>query len=303
MENSLSLLLVPIVVPFPKRRFGCEGDGGYVICDGLKFSALYSYGIGNNVSFDADIANHLGISVHQYDHTIEKAPLFHEKFLFHRQGVGIATLEDGPIDTVANHILQNGDKEAEDLLLKMDIEGDEWNIFDGISPHDLVRFSCIVTELHWLTRADETAIRALRKLHATHVIAHLHGNNNSGVHPSSGIPDVVEVTWIRKDLLPSGFVQVPDTNGKYPDPKVDFPNRGDLPDLTLGWWKKPDGNRHLPPDPMPSQLPPSVPAQSSAPTSPQLRPNRETFHRSTLPRPVRTPARGSAMICMSRRIH
>ncbi|MDR2776538.1 MAG: hypothetical protein LBB17_00620 [Puniceicoccales bacterium] len=48
-------------------RIGCDHDGGYIMVDDFgKCDAAYSFGIGNDVSWDLDIAKR-GIDVFMYD--------------------------------------------------------------------------------------------------------------------------------------------------------------------------------------------------------------------------------------------
>src|SRR5579862_6742486 len=91
-------------------RLGCGGDGGYVLDDALVgIRDAISIGIGSDVSFDLDLADR-GVTVHQYDHTVEGPPATHPNFRFHRTawaaeddagGASLATmikLADSPHD-------------------------------------------------------------------------------------------------------------------------------------------------------------------------------------------------------------
>jgi hypothetical protein len=52
-------------------------------------------------------------------------------------------------------------------------------------------------------------------------ITHIHGNNYGGLIPNSDIPRVLEITFLKRALIPS-HQNSPDVT--YPIPHLDFPN-------------------------------------------------------------------------------
>src|SRR5262249_60117777 len=93
-----------------------------------------------------------------------------------------------------SEILESAELSGDDnLLLKMDIEGDEWDILDSLDPRQLLRFKQLVIEFHWMEKfVDEAwrrrALGALAKLRSEHTSIHVHGNNHGGVAVIGNVP-------------------------------------------------------------------------------------------------------------------
>lgn len=211
-------------------RVGREFDGGYVICeDAFNCRTAVSIGIGDDVSFDFALASK-GVRIMQFDHTVDSPPRDHALFSFwkrkwdERTGHNNICLSD--INTLKD---AHGTGEA---LLKFDIEGDEWTNLGLIQPSGLACYRQIVCELHGLTRLSEPsfyeAVRcALTTLLTHHCVIHAHVNNYGPIGLVSGvvIPDVVEVTLLRRDVDDLIF---------YPGPlpcDLDRPNCPSQPDI------------------------------------------------------------------------
>ena len=92
-----------------------------------------------------------------------------------------------------------------DLLLKIDIDGAEWGLFDSLQG-ELSRFRQVIVELHGLTALGdslwfERAAGVLATLRATHLPFHLHANNFGAYVIVGGVPvpDILEVSYLRRD--------------------------------------------------------------------------------------------------------
>jgi hypothetical protein len=229
-------LLRPHRVPgLNKIRVGRFFDGGYVMLDSFdNISAAYSLGINDDVSWDLDIANR-GIEVFQYDHTIEKLPREHP--LFHWSRLGISDQPDDSIglDTIANLIQKNGHEDSDNLLLKCDIEGYEWQVFANIPSDVLSKFKQIVIELHGFQRLADMKFAnlvrtALFNLSTSHRVTHVHANNFAPWASVGGVPvpSVLEVSLARLD---HGAFTVSDE--VFPTP-LDMPCHSKEADLYLG---------------------------------------------------------------------
>lgn len=205
--RTLALRYLELLSPFdvigmPKLRVGNPtGDGGYVMVDSFQgVSAAISIGVGNDVSWDLDVANR-GIQIFQYDHTVSKPPCSHPNFHFQAIGVAKSTSEDRRFRTLTRIVSEI--PEAGDLILKMDVEGAEWAT---LLKHNSIlrRFSQIVLEIHdpfsGNTLSRLRNLRTLRKLNKNHRVVHVHANNYGGVACLEGIkiPTVVEITYLRK---------------------------------------------------------------------------------------------------------
>jgi hypothetical protein len=128
----------------------------------------------------------------------------------------------------------------------MDIEGGEYPWLLQTNEEQLKKFKQIVIEFHGIsddgwnsTYADK--VKCLEKLSQTHYIVHAHGNNFAKV--IKGIPDVIELTCVNKDL----FMSVPSFNTIcLPIKNLDFPNYG-YNDIDLNIYPFVDGipNRNI----------------------------------------------------------
>src|SRR5215469_18696636 len=80
-----------------KQRFGGNADGGYVLLDDFGDAQIaISLGIGDEVSWDLDIANR-GLRVIQFDHTVDHSPQNHPNFVFNHARVVGRSQEAGDI--------------------------------------------------------------------------------------------------------------------------------------------------------------------------------------------------------------
>lgn len=216
-----------------KIRIGGMGDGGYVMLD--RFSdtkAAYSLGVGGDVSWDLAIAER-GIPVYQFDHTVDGPPASHPLFKFKKNGIG--PKDEDVFLSIDSILRRNEHMESRDLILKIDIECAEWDVFDQISVSTLSCFDQIVIEMHsflrlrehdWLARTQ----RVLGKLNRSHVAFHVHANNWGDFQIIDGVPvpDVIEISYIRRDehtIRPSSEL--------YPTP-LDAPCHPERPDIVLG---------------------------------------------------------------------
>ena len=214
------------------RRVGNPYDGGYVMaCPFSGNRVAFSLGIFKDVSWDLEIAD-AGYDVYQYDHTIKKLPVNHSRF--HWEKKGISGSNHGHFITVRQMIENSGHSDESGFLLKMDIEGSEWEVIEAAETADLCKFDQMIIELHDLLdyASRDRILRCLEKLTKDHVVIHVHANNFEKTcwKGDTLLPNALEVTLVKKDshrfhvskeLLP----------GRY-----DAPNDNALPDVFLGKW-------------------------------------------------------------------
>jgi hypothetical protein len=216
-------------------RIGRDGDGGYVVPDLLDgLEGVLSFGIGHEVSFDEWFAQR-GVPVFQYDHTVEGPPIEHPNFRFHK-------LAWGPDDTLearslAGTLRENGLESSMELLLKFDVEGDEWVALADIDEDLLGRFRIITAEFHGFDRLVESAHFArtrsvIERISRTHVSTHVHANNCCGVELVCGVPlaRLMEITFVRR-----GDVDFTPDTSTIPGP-LDHPNIAGRDDIVLTPW-------------------------------------------------------------------
>ena len=183
-------------------RLGSMGDGGYLLEQNLsKEDYCLSLGIGDNFTFDLAIS-HYCKEVWMFDHTIDAPQIQGKNVKFF--SVGIAATVQQNFTTISK-ILESIPLEN-DIILKIDIEGSEWEVLSGLTSFELVRCKQIVAEFHNLHRiADflffDSVSKSLNMLNNSHDLINFHVNNWSNIHLVKGvpIPDVVEVTYVRKE--------------------------------------------------------------------------------------------------------
>ena len=226
------------VVGCGKIRVGRDNDGGYVMLDDFAGLAVaYSLGIADDASWDKQIAG-VGLDVFQYDHTIVRPPEADTRFHWRQCRVEAVPSGDPSSVTLVEALRENGHAAGSDCLLKIDVEGAEWEIFAAIAPDLLRVFRQIVCELHGLGGAvDPTRCALMRKalinLTAYHRVVHVHGNNHAPWALIGGVavPDVLEITLARIDdrtFVPAA--------GTFPSP-LDQPNHPEHADFQLGCFR------------------------------------------------------------------
>ena len=216
-----------------KIRVGKKNDGGYVMIKPYSRNKIaYSLGICDDVSWDKQMAEE-GYVIFQYDHTIDGLPEKNESFYWKK--IGITGLEENDELKKLTTLLKNNHHEnISGMVLKMDIEGAEWDVLNSCPESVLLQFDQIVLELHNLNENEnrEKKLSAIAKLTKNHVVVHVHGNNfrQTCFCGEYVTPDVVEMTLVNKDLY------VVEKNVKsYPE-EIDQSNRPGAPDIWIGRW-------------------------------------------------------------------
>ena len=218
-------------------RVGRPFDGGYVMLDNFSadsVAAAYSFGISNDVSWDEAIAAR-AIDVFLFDHTIDGLPRQHPRFHFTKLGVtGYRSGKD--LETLGGLLKQNAHAACDNLIMKMDIEGCEWDVLSAAPADVISRFSQIVLEFHGLCPAapdpDYLAVVAvLKKINQTHQCVHVHANTNSDRLWIGDLvlPELLEVTYVRRADFQNQLV--PNTR-RFPT-EIDQPTFANMPDFEL----------------------------------------------------------------------
>jgi hypothetical protein len=223
IRDLLSCFTPCRAVGVPKIRVGRPGDGGYVMLHdfGAITSAL-SFGISDEVSWDIEIAGH-GIDIYQFDHTVEGSPVADPRFHFFRHRIG--AVADEAVDSLGSALARITAPMSDHALLKIDIEGSEWEVLDAATPEQLQRFSQIVGEFHGFSGMDDpvwraTAQQVMAKLRDQFEVVHVHGNNYLPpcVVADVAFPEAVEVTFANRALY-----HFEPTDELFPTP-LDHPN-------------------------------------------------------------------------------
>ena len=199
--RQLVSFLAPTILGMDQlKRYGSAADGGYVVpinsVSNSKF--LISGGIETNNEFEIELAN-LGIIGIQVDNSIDSPPKTHKNLSFTRATLG------GDSGVLIDDLLRTFDPASQGVL-KLDIEGSEYETLSEIK--SFKRFTSIILELHNLHKiADDQFWNVfkiiLEKFSQDHSVVFLAPNNCCGFSIIGGvpIPNVLEVTWARNDLI------------------------------------------------------------------------------------------------------
>jgi hypothetical protein len=218
---------------FAKARFGSPNDGGYILIDDFdQIDAAFSFGIEQNASWDVCVADR-GVPVYQFDHTIDTAPVTRDDLIFFKKRI-VAQPAPG-CETINDLVAQHGRTGSASLILKIDIEHDEWPVFDATSVTALSCFSQIVCEFHGFgfmidPQWNERARRVLEKITGQFGVVHVHANNHCGLNSvaNTPVPEVLEITFANRSRY-----RLAPTDEIFPGP-LDAPNHPYLPDIRLG---------------------------------------------------------------------
>lgn len=184
-----------------KIRLGINSDGGYILIDNFdNIKVAYSLGISNEISFDKALADR-NIDIFMYDHTITKLP--YENPRFHWKKIGLTGKKDSNknLKTLEEVIIENNHLYETNMILKLDIESQEWGVFQTLPINILLQFKYIVGEFHLNNNNKYWSLNILKKINKTHQIIHLHCNNCfnelinfNGIY----ICSLLEITYVRK---------------------------------------------------------------------------------------------------------
>ena len=185
------------------KRFGSANDGGYLMCQNLiePIDAAYSYGIGPNDDWGCDVSRRYHVPVHQYDCFDPARPTCSGgAFVFHNECVGDRTgyRKSHLFDTLENQIRKNGDT-SRHVIIKMDIEGGEWDSLFAAPDELLASIPQIAMEMHGFD--NPKIVEVIRKLNRNFYLVNLHFNNWSCTSKASPLPAwAYQVLWVNKRI-------------------------------------------------------------------------------------------------------
>ena len=157
-----------------------------------------------------------------YDHIINKLPFENPKFHWKKIGLTGRITNRSNMKTLSELILANGLSKEKNMILKMDIESYEWNVFQYLPFKNLRQFKYIVGEFHFSnSRKIQYYYNILKKLLETHQIFHIHCNNCGRIIKLNGytICNLLEISFILKE----GYKFADDEN-IYPIEGIDYKN-------------------------------------------------------------------------------
>jgi len=237
LRRPLFDMLQPVaLINCQLERFGEAHDGGYLMCANLLegVQSGYSYGISGYDKWGCDISTRLKLTVHQYDcFNLTEPACPNGRTVFHAECVGetTRTVDGRTFDTIKNQLAKNGDR-AKRIVLKIDVEGAEWESFLAVPPEVLSQIDQMSVEFHWLRDKNSGWIHSdtyrlvVQRLKQFFEVAHLHFNNASCVGGLEPFP-----SWAYEVLLVSKRLAVIDPSAKPGGSEpLDAPNNPAFPD-------------------------------------------------------------------------
>ncbi|NOT49523.1 MAG: hypothetical protein HOP17_17505 [Acidobacteria bacterium] len=215
--------LQPKTTNHPLIRLGPDGDGGYLVPDDLEgIEACFSPGVSLISGFESDCTRR-GMKAFLADKSVDRPGEENDRFHFTKKFVGAVSSSD--FMTIDDWVASSLPSTNSDLLLQIDIEGAEYEVFLSASEALMRRFRIIVVEFHsleqlWNKPFFNLAKRAFDKIQKIHSCVHIHPNNCCSAVERDGIeiPSVMEFTFLRTDRIEKSSPQT-----KFPNP-LDFDN-------------------------------------------------------------------------------
>jgi hypothetical protein len=214
------------------KRMGSTYDGGYLVCDNLSdgIQSAYSYGVGPNDELGCEVSKRYHVTTHEYDCFDPARPTCQGGvFDFHNECLAPKAMRDKHrrvFDSLQDQLAKNGDA-GKRLLVKIDIEGAEWEALLATPDEVLERIDQIPMELHVFKGVAPLHLQVIKKLKKTFYVVNLHYNNfacNPKMKPLHGT--AFEVLLVNKRLgeldasapvpAPMSPLNAPD-NPKAPD--------------------------------------------------------------------------------------
>lgn len=216
-------------------RVGDDKDGGYIMLDDFNCNLkAYSYGINKDVTWDKQLADGYGMDIFMYDHTIDGLPEENEHFHFFKKGVAGEDMPEESLYSLETCLKDNNHLGSDNMILKMDVEGAEWQVINSTPSKIFAGFRQIAFELHELDHPNREAeiIKALEKLNETHFPVWVHGNNYVSAITAGDtvLPSALEILYLNRNVY------------EYEEKKVyfpwtlDAPNTEIFPEYILGNW-------------------------------------------------------------------
>ncbi|WPV66538.1 FkbM family methyltransferase [Chitinophaga sp. LS1] len=264
MKNNLDFLK-----PLPisnKARLGRNRDGGYVVYNRIipETEVLFTYGVGWEISFEEAFNEVTGKKVLMFDPTMVGIYLLDWKairkhfftlrfsqiykqitrglFLYNKKkeldkkdvnfvNEGISVTKKEKYDTFANH-LRRFNQQDKKILLKLDIEGGEFEIFQNDDIYSLLgNVNQLLVEFHDLKNRLREVKAIMERIGENFELVHIHANNAGHTfllfdledeQTDVVMPDLIEVTFVKKGLI-AGADKI-NTQFTYPVPELDYPN-------------------------------------------------------------------------------
>jgi hypothetical protein len=238
--NTIFQALIPYDSPqLQKQRLGQKNDGGYVIPMNVvsDIEAVVVFGVNDDDSFEKDLANYLDPKKIPF-YLCDPFVPYTKTSEFHFESLGLAA-ETKDKMIAWRDVRKRFGLEGKKILLKIDIEGAEWESLANLVTSDLDGVVCLLIEFHHLIRLQDldNQQKVLTLLNKIFTVVHLHANNCGYCFANEKIlfPDVLECTYVSTNYLDSHGIQRSIRQIPYPS-EIDQPNTLERPEYPIFWW-------------------------------------------------------------------
>jgi hypothetical protein len=234
-EDDFLRVLKPYNIFQKKKRLGPNEDGGYVCSEFVldNCSSLMTYGVGHDIRYEEEFFRLYNKPTYLFDHTLGwKEEFEHNGLKFIPEGLGSAeNCEDFYV-----HYERYGIKE--NVLLKIDVEGAEWEFFKNVDVTKLKNVVMgIIVEIHWIDSIDnrKNLAELFNRIEPYFVLEHTHANSwgYNFEHNGMSIPSVLELSFVNKKFVDKMEIDTAD----YPIDGIDYSNNPNIEDVNLGFLK------------------------------------------------------------------
>lgn len=195
--------LLPYKIDAQLIRLGEKNDGGYLVPDDfVGIDKNYSAGVGFLTQFEKDLETRYLIKSMMLDFNEIEEKILPSKASFFKKKLGLVSNKQ---EISINDWIIQDDK---DIILKLDIEGDEYASLIDISEQNLKKVRILVIEFHDLRNLRNDIFlnlfdKVINKLNNYFYVCHLHINNISKIKKIGDylVPDMIEMTFIRKNRV------------------------------------------------------------------------------------------------------
>jgi hypothetical protein len=123
--------------------------------------------------------------------------------------------------TQAFQLISSDEIQENSVFVKMDIEQFEFRVLPDLLKFDRY-IGGLAIEFHDVDILWTKFVELTENLKAHFEITHIHGNNWGGLIPNSEIPILLEITFLKRNLI--GEEQPVRETVTYPIPELDYPN-------------------------------------------------------------------------------
>jgi hypothetical protein len=256
-------------VPGLVRLGNPVGDGGYVVPQWVveTTDVLLTLGIGHDWTFEEDVLRlRPGVSIVGVDHTlhgasirwsllqaqvkhavnrvlgrVEKAARYAERIDKYRRYQRLFTAPNVHLEKAVASVASPATVSIDELfaqiestlphrvLVSMDIEGSEYDVVDDLLGHHAA-INMIVTEFHHVGRHLDQFERSIKQMKRFFDLVHLHGNNCAPYNHDLDLPEVLELIFVHRSLMPAESQY---SSEDRPLPGLDVPNCPGSPDYVI----------------------------------------------------------------------